>query len=87
MSDPWPHRDEQCPDRGPLLSHIQKKGSFVCTYCGQMVSSGTPTQQIPPPPPEPEEPPPPLLLERGLFTPKQLKYFEFLHWAWLQDLA
>lgn len=30
--DSWPFHDEQCPMRGPALSHV-RDGSAQCVYC------------------------------------------------------
>ena len=34
-------RDEQCPQRGPALTHTTKEGTWVCQHCNQVTYSGS----------------------------------------------
>ena len=60
-------RDEQCPERGPGLTHVVD-GDIVCVHCGQLttrsiydmireIRDGLKRQE-PEPEPDPETPPP-----------------------------
>lgn len=70
-SSSWPFDDEQCPERGPALSHIHDK-TAQCVYCGAWTRER----------PAPVTIEDPETGDRLEFTDRQIREIEFLRYLY-----